>query len=155
MDDDEFIDDSELKVSPERKQECPEYCSMFNCVVLSKTGNCKEECKRLEPNKSLICEICTENCSEERKRILLDANYLEHVESLKTDNTKENIEKVKLEYLMLEGKLQEVRDEFHKTPSYKFWLTGGLKEKSGKIRFEMTVYHKMMDKLGIEYEEIP
>ena len=148
----DYVDDKELKISP-RKDKCPEYCSMFKCSILSKTGTCREECGKLDLTKSLICEICEEDCSKERKMILLDTKYFDHMRTVKTDNTSKNLEDIKTEFKFLEIRLQETRDEFHKLPSWQFWAGGDLKSKSGKIRHEMEIYKKIMDKLGIQYDE--
>lgn len=150
--DEEYIDDNELKVSP-RKEKCPEYCSMFKCTILNKTGACREECGKLELTKSLICEICDEDCTKERKMILLDTKYFDHMRTVKTDNTSKNLEDIKIEFKFLEIRLQEIRDEFHKIPSWQFWVGGDLKAKSGKIKHEIMIYKKILDKLEIQYDE--
>ena len=153
MDDHEDFIDDELK-SPPRKTKCPSYCTVFKCLIDEKTGgNCREECKKLELTKSLVCEICTEDCEKERKMILLDTKYFDYMKTLKTENTTKKIDNVKTEYRAMEMRLQEVRDQFHMLPAWNVAGRNKLKEKSAKLKYKMTIYQEIMDYLGIEYEK--
>lgn len=151
MDDDGYID-KELKVSP-RKQ-CPTYCSTFKCFIDDETnGKCRNECSKLDLTNSLICEICEHDCSKERKIVLLDTKYFDAVKKNKEEKVSKKVDDIKGEYRLMEIRLTEIRDEFHKTPSWMFWVRSKLQAKSGKLRNEMKTYIQLMNKMGIEYDQ--
>jgi len=150
-DEDDVYSDRELKSSP-RRNECPRYCSMFRCTIDTKTGTCREECKKLDLTNSLICELCEEDCSKERKMILLDTKYFDHMKSKKTDDSSKRVDGVKTKHTAMEMRLQEIRDEFHSTPNWKTWVRGALKVKSANLRAKIEIYREVMDELGIQYD---
>jgi len=150
--DDEF--DRELKVSP--RKDCPTYCTTFKCFVDEKTeGRCRNECKKLDLTNSFICELCEENehCTKERKMIMLDTKYFDAVKKNKEEKASQKLEDIKGEYRLMEIRLEEIRDDFHKTPNYIFWVRNNLLAKSNKLKMEMKMYIQLMDKMGINYEQ--
>lgn len=144
--------DEELKVSP-RKQ-CPAYCSIFGCIIEEKNnGKCREECGKLDLTNSLICVLCEEKCDKERKITLLDTKYFDHMKTLKTDDTSKKLDGIKDKYRSMELVLEQIRDEYHKTASWRYFAKGQLEERSAKLRAKMETYSDMMEDMGIQYDK--
>ena len=134
--------------------ECPELCNKFNCVI---KGNCNKECNNLDIAHAMICDLCehSNECSPERKRILLGLDYFQNLKHKKTSSIISKIDIIKEKHRDAEKEAQRLADEFYATS----WWLGlnyrkkmGLKAKGNKIKFIISFYREIFEDLGIKYD---
>jgi len=134
-----------------KKNQCPELCGLFSCIVKE---NCGNECTKLDLAKASICSLCEIDCDKERKRVLLGVDYYQHIKTMKTANIMEKLEKVREKHMEQETLFKEVSEQYSKTPSYNYPLRQKLSSRGKKIKHAIEIYREIMEELGIKYDKV-
>lgn len=135
----------------QKKNQCPEFCGLFNCIVKE---NCGNECNKLDLAKASICSLCDNDCDKERKRVLLGTDYYQHIKVMKTADIMEKLERVREKHMEQETLFKEVSEQFSKTPGYNFPARQQLSSRGKKIKYAIEIYREIMEELGIKYDKV-
>lgn len=131
---------------------CPSFCQLFECVLVEHGRRCGLACENLDMTKGMICDLCQHDCNKQRKMVLLELDYFNKVRARKEDDSRTKIQDLLDEYNHKEMKYKEMKEAYYKIPSWQFWAKRPIISEANFLKYDIQMYRKIMDTLGIEYK---